>query len=83
MRSDPLTAFPAQVMEEKLDINNVEVACVKMPPLQEVEPVGAACHYVPGPANKQVAQFKTYTKPELEAAIARVAAAASAAPAAP
>merc|ERR1711908_127674 len=37
-----------QVMEEKLDANNVEVACVKMPLARTPEPVTAACHYVPG-----------------------------------
>ena len=37
---------PKQVMEEKLDINNVEVAAVKLPPAPPGlgEPVAAACH---------------------------------------
>jgi len=61
-----------QVMEEKLDITNVEVACVKMPPAVPEESPTAACHYVPG--RKNVPKFQTYSKEELEAAIARVAA---------
>lgn len=69
----------SQVMEEKLDINNVEVACMKMPASKEVEPVGAACHYVPGPADKRLPQWTTYSKEELESAIARVVTSASAA----
>jgi len=36
-----------QVMEEKLDANNVEVASVTKPPASEPVPVTAACHYVP------------------------------------
>ena len=37
-----------QVMEEKLDVNNVEVAAVKLPtpPPGLSDPVTAACHYV-------------------------------------
>jgi len=64
-----------QVMEEKLDINNVEVAAVSLPPQTEVEPVTAACHYVPGYAFKP--KFSVYNKAQLEAALARVAAAAT------
>jgi len=62
-----------QVMEEKLDVNNVEVAAVKMPPPPPNlgEPVGAACHYVPG-AGKNKPQFTPYSKAELEAVLARV-----------
>jgi len=63
-----------QVMEEKLDITNVEVACVKMPPPVPEEPPTAACHYVPGSKNQP--KFQTYNKEQLEAALARVAAAA-------
>lgn len=62
-------------MEEKLDITNVEVACVKMPPPVPEEAPTAACHYVPGLKNNP--QFQTYSKEQLEAALARVAAAAS------
>jgi len=64
-----------QVMEEKLDASNVELASVVMPPTGPVKPVEAACHYVPGAQNK--AQFKTYTKQEVEAVIARMAPASS------
>jgi len=66
-----------QVMEENLDATNVEVASVRMPPAKPDTPVTAACHYVPGAKN--VPQFATYTKAELEAALARVAAASTAA----
>jgi len=62
-----------QVMEEKLDSNNVEVAAVKLPapPATLGAPVTAACHYVPGhKVNKP--QFTPYTKAELEAVLARV-----------
>ena len=62
-------------MEEKLDVTNVEVAAVRMPPAQADTPVTAACHYVPGA--KQKPQFKSYDKAELEAAIGRAAAASS------
>merc|ERR1719387_2413460 len=48
-----------QVMEEKLDASNVEVACVKMPPAKPVKPVEAACHNVPGPRTQP--QFSSYT----------------------
>jgi 20S proteasome subunit alpha 5 len=65
-----------QVMEEKLDITNVEVACVKMPAVQaEEQPVTHACHYVPG--GKNLPQFALYSKAQLEAVIARVTPAAS------
>jgi len=64
-----------QVMEEKLDATNVEVASVRMPPAKPETPVTAACHYVPG--NKNTPQFATYSKAELEAALARVAAASA------
>ena len=64
-----------QVMEEKLDATNVEVASVRMPPAKPVKPVSAACHYVPGPKNAP--QFASYTTAELEQALARVAAAAT------
>ena len=62
-----------QVMEEKLDATNVEVASVRMTPAKPEVPVSAACHYVPGP--KTVPQFAMYTKEQLEEALARVAAA--------
>ena len=44
--ADAPRALGAQVMEEKLDINNVEVAAVKLPPAPPGlgEPVAAACH---------------------------------------
>lgn len=64
-----------QVMEEKLDTTNVEVASIKMPPAKPDVPLTAACHYVPG--SKNPPQFSTYNKEELEAAIARVTAAAA------
>jgi len=64
-----------QVMEEKLDASNVELASVVLPPAGPVVPVEAACHYVPGGQNKP--QFKTYTKAEVEAVIARMAPASS------
>jgi len=64
-------AILKQVMEEKLDASNVELASVIMPPSGEVKPVEAACHYVPGGTNKP--QFKAYTKAEVEAVIARMA----------
>ena len=64
-----------QVMEEKLDATNVEVASVRMPPAKPDVPLTAACHYVPGP--KTAPQFATYSKAELEEALARVAAAAA------
>jgi hypothetical protein len=60
-------------MEEKLDINNVELAAVKLPPAPPGlgEPVAAACHYVPGhKVNKP--KFTPYSKSELEAVLARV-----------
>ena len=44
-----------------------------MPPGQQKAEPTAACHYVPGA--KEVPQFKSYNKEELEAALARVAAA--------
>merc|ERR1719331_3461631 len=53
-----------QVMEEKLDITNVEVAAVKMPPAKEAQPVTAACHYVPG--GQHHPQYSVYTKEQLE-----------------
>merc|ERR1719162_179955 len=62
-----------QVMEEKLDVNNVEVAAVKLPtpPPGLSDPVTAACHYVPGhKVNKP--KFTPYSKTELEAVLARV-----------
>ena len=46
-----------------------------MPPAKPEVPLSAACHYVPGPRNAP--QFATYSKAELEEALARVAAAAS------
>jgi len=64
-----------QVMEEKLDVTNIEVASVKMPAPKPDVPFTAACHYVPGP--KDVPQFATYSKVQLEEALARIAAAAS------
>ena len=64
-----------QVMEEKLDATNVEVASVRMPPAKPDSPVTAACHYVPGAKN--VPQFATYTQAELEEALARVTAASA------
>jgi len=64
-----------QVMEEKLDASNVEVACVKMPPAKPEVPLTAACHYVPG--SKNPPQFSTYSKEQLEEALTRVSAAAS------
>ena len=64
-----------QVMEEKLDATNVEVASCRMPPAKPAKAVEAACHYVPGMGFNP--QFATYTKEELEAALARVAAAAA------
>ncbi len=64
-----------QVMEEKLDASNVEVASVKMPPPPPDVPLTAACHYVPG--SKHQPQFATYDKPQLEEALARVAAASA------
>jgi 20S proteasome subunit alpha 5 len=64
-----------QVMEEKLDATNVEVASVRMPPGQKMAAPTAACHYVPGAS--EVPQFKSYNKEELEAALARVAAASA------
>mmetsp|Transcript_7850 Transcript_7850/g.23540 ORF Transcript_7850/g.23540 Transcript_7850/m.23540 type:complete len:84 (+) Transcript_7850:715-966(+) len=39
-----------QVMEEKLDASNVEVASVRMPTREAPAAPGAACHYVPGAA---------------------------------
>lgn len=60
-----------QVMEEKLDNTNVEVACVSMPPPPADVEVTAACHYVPGP--KHLPQFKTYGKEQLDAALERLA----------
>ena len=69
----PTLYLPWQVMEEKLDVNNVEVAAVKLPPPPPGldAPVTAACHYVPGhKVNKP--QFMPYTKAELEAVLARV-----------
>ena len=70
-----LTALPTtlQVMEEKLDVNNVEVAAVKLPPPPAGlnDAVTAACHYVPGhKVNKP--KFTPYSKAELEAVLARV-----------
>ena len=62
-------------MEEKLDATNVEVASCRMPPAKPAKAVEAACHYVPGMGFNP--QFATYTKEELEAALARVAAAAA------
>ena len=64
-----------QVMEEKLDVTNVEVASVRMPGGKPAPPPTAACHYVPGA--KFVPQFATYSTAELEEALARVAAAAA------
>jgi len=64
-----------QVMEEKLDASNVEVACVKMPAPKPEVPLTAACHYVPG--SKNPPQFSTYSKEELEEALTRVTASAS------
>jgi hypothetical protein len=64
-----------QVMEEKLDVSNVEVACVKMPPAPPEVPLTAACHYVPGSKHKP--QFATYNKAQLEDALKRVAAAST------
>lgn len=64
-----------QVMEEKLDASNVEVASIKMPPPKPAVPLTAACHYVPG--SKDQPKFSTYSKAELEEALARVAAAGS------
>ena len=64
-----------QVMEEKLDETNVEVASVRMPPPKPDVPVSAACHYVPG--HKDVPQFASYTDAQLEEALARVAAASA------
>lgn len=64
-----------QVMEEKLDASNVEVASIKMPPPKPDVPLTAACHYVPG--SQVQPQFSTYSKTQLEEALARVAAAAS------
>ena len=64
-----------QVMEEKLDATNVEVASCRMPPAKPAKAVEAACHYVPGMGFNP--QFATYTTEELEAALARVAAAAA------
>ena len=64
-----------QVMEEKLDASNVEVASVKMPPPKPAVEVNHACHYVPGTG--QAPQFAVYNKDELDAALARVTAAAS------
>jgi len=62
-----------QVMEEKLDATNVEVAAVKLPPPPPSlgAPVTAACHYVPGYATNKP-QFTPYKKAELEAVLARV-----------
>lgn len=60
-------------MEEKLDVNNVEVAAVKLPPPPAGlnDAVTAACHYVPGhKVNKP--KFTPYSKAELEAVLARV-----------
>jgi len=64
-----------QVMEEKLDATNVEVASVRMPPSKPAVLVNHACHYVPGAKNPP--QFATYSKEQLEEALARVTAAAS------
>lgn len=64
-----------QVMEEKLDASNVEVASVKMPPAPVDEPVTAACHYVPG--SKHLPRYTPYKKAELEAILARVTPAAA------
>merc|ERR1712087_453288 len=64
-----------QVMEEKLDASNVEVASVKMPPPPKEEELTAACHYVPGP--KHLPRYTPYKKEELEAILARVTPASS------
>lgn len=64
-----------QVMEEKLDANNVEVASVSLPDSPDPVPVTAACHYVPGSKNKP--QYAPYPKDKLEAILARVTPAAS------
>ena len=73
--ADAPRALGPQVMEEKLDITNVEVAAVKMPPAKEAQPVTAACHYVPG--GQQHPQYSVYTKEQLETIIGRLAAPAS------
>ena len=53
-----------------------QVACVKMPPSTgPAPPLAHACHYVPG--GKERPQFALYSKPQLEAVIARVTPAAS------
>mmetsp|Transcript_20881 Transcript_20881/g.67282 ORF Transcript_20881/g.67282 Transcript_20881/m.67282 type:complete len:268 (-) Transcript_20881:156-959(-) len=64
-----------QVMEDKVDVTNVEVASVSMPAEVSVPPVEAACHYVPGAAFRP--QYTTYDKTRLEAVLARVNAAAT------
>ena len=65
-----------QVLEEDDDDSeDVEVAYVKRPPAKAVAPVSKACHYVPG--DKNPPQFSSYTKEQLEEALARVAATAS------
>jgi hypothetical protein len=64
-----------QVMEEKLDATNVEVASVRMPPPKPDVPLTAACHYVPGAKNAP--QFALYNQAQLQEALARVAAAAA------
>jgi 20S proteasome subunit alpha 5 len=64
-----------QVMEEKLDASNVEVASVKMPPPPKEETLSAACHYVPG--TKHLPRYSPYKKEELEAILARVTPASS------
>ena len=61
--ADAPRSLRPQVMEEKLDITNVEVAAVKMPPAKEAQPVTAACHYVPG--GQQHPQYSVYTKEQL------------------
>jgi len=59
-----------QVMEEKLDASNVEVASVRMPTREAPAAPGAACHYVPGAAFTPA--YTTYGKEELEKVLARV-----------
>ena len=73
--ADAPRSLGPQVMEEKLDITNVEVAAVKMPPAKEAQPVTAACHYVPG--GQHHPQYSVYTKEQLETIIGRLAAPAS------
>jgi len=62
-----------QVMEEKLDATNVEVASVKLPPPKPDTPLTHACHYVPG--SKFTPQFSVYSKAQLEEALTRLNAA--------